>query len=131
MACLFLFLACPAEMLQTQWLKTGRLPILTGSDQVILIMYMTGLFPFKYGQFVLMGCQEVESWYLIKTGRQVFKNYKTEQDGSYNRQAIEIHIRMVTGGQSHSPDTESWWVGEISNMFNIFLIHQDMVRNYN
>ena len=28
------------------------------------------------------------------------------------------------GGQSHGPDTESGWVGEISNMFDILLIKQ-------
>ena len=43
-ACLYVFLACPAEMLLTLWLKTGRLSVLTGSVQVRLVMFMTGLF---------------------------------------------------------------------------------------
>ena len=46
------FLVCPAEMLLTLWLKTWRLPVLTGSDQVRLVMFTTGRFCVKYGRFV-------------------------------------------------------------------------------
>ena len=45
-----------------------------GSVQVRLVMFMTGLIGFKYGRFVLMACLEVESWYLTKTGLQVFQD---------------------------------------------------------
>ena len=76
MACQDVFLACRAAMLLTLWLKTGRLPILTGSDQVSSFMYTTVLFAFKYSQFVLSACMEVESWYLTKTGWQVFQDKK-------------------------------------------------------
>ena len=55
------FLACPAKMLPTQGLKTVRLPVLAGSVQVKLVMFMTGLFAFKYGRFVLTACVEVDS----------------------------------------------------------------------
>ena len=34
--CLYVFPACPGEMLLTQWLKTGRLPVLTGSVLTLL-----------------------------------------------------------------------------------------------
>ena len=34
-------------------------------------------------------------------------------------------------GQSHSLDTELWRVSEISNMFDILLIHRDKLGNYN
>ena len=59
-------------------------------------MFMTGLFPFKYTQFVLMVCLEEESWYLTWTGWQVFQYNSIGQRGKYNRQAIEIHDRMVS-----------------------------------
>ena len=44
--------ACPAEMLLTQRLKTGTLPVLMGSDPVKSVMLTTGPFAFKYGQLV-------------------------------------------------------------------------------
>ena len=71
MACLYVFPACLAEMLLTLQWKTGRLPVVTGSVQVRSVMFMTGLFAFKCGQFVLMACLKVESWYLIRTVREV------------------------------------------------------------
>ena len=52
MACLSIFLACPAEVLPTQWLKTERLPILMGSVQVRSVM----------------------SWYRSRTGWHVFQD---------------------------------------------------------
>ena len=36
--------ACPAEMLPTLLLKTGRLPVLMGSDQVRTVMFKTDQF---------------------------------------------------------------------------------------
>ena len=71
---LYVFPACPAEMLTTLRLKTGRFPVLMGSDQIRLFMFMTGLFSFKYGRFVLMTCLEVESWYLTRTEWEVFQD---------------------------------------------------------
>ena len=41
---LYVFLACPAEILPTLQLKTRRLPVLKGSVQVRSVMFMTGLF---------------------------------------------------------------------------------------
>ena len=68
-----MYLACPAEMLPTLWLKTGRLPVLTENDQVRSVMFTTGLFAFKYAWFLLMACQKVESCFFTKTGLQVFQ----------------------------------------------------------
>ena len=56
------FAACPAEMLPTLRLQTGRLPILTGSVLVRSVMFMTDQFVFKYGQFIFTDCLAVESW---------------------------------------------------------------------
>ena len=50
MACLYVFPACPADMLPTLWWKTGRLPISMESVQVRSVMFTTGLFTFKYGR---------------------------------------------------------------------------------
>ena len=73
MVCLYMVPVCPVEMLPTLQLKTGRLPILMGSVQARSVMFMAGLFAFKYGWLVLMACLEVESWYLIMTGGKFFK----------------------------------------------------------
>ena len=40
-----------------------------GSVKVKSVMFMTGWFPFKYGQLVYTACQEVESWDLMMTGQ--------------------------------------------------------------
>ena len=71
MACRDVLPACPAEMLTTLQLKTGRLPVLMGIVEVRSEMFVTGQFPFKYGWFVCMACGEVDSWYLTTTGREV------------------------------------------------------------
>ena len=60
---LYVFPACPAEMLPTVWSKTGRLPILRGSVQVMLVMLTSSWFAFKYGRLVFTDCLEVKSWY--------------------------------------------------------------------
>ena len=49
---LHVFPSCPAEMLPTLRLKTGRLIVLTGSVQIRSVMFKTGLYAFKYGQLV-------------------------------------------------------------------------------
>ena len=43
------------RLLPTLWLKTGTLPVLTGSDQVrsVMFMFLTGRFAFKYSRLVL------------------------------------------------------------------------------
>ena len=74
MACLYVFPVCHVEMLPIQWLRTGRLPVLTRSVQV---RFMTGLLAFKYDRLVFTDCQVVESWYCTRTGWQVFQD-KTE-----------------------------------------------------
>ena len=74
MSCRYVFLACPTEMLPTLRLKIGRLPILRGSVQLRLVMFMTGLFALKYGRLAFTAFLEVESWYLIKTGWQVLQD---------------------------------------------------------
>ena len=63
--------ASPAEMLMTLQSKTWRLPILTGTDQVRLVMFKTVQFAFKYSRFVYMACQEVMFRYLTKTSQEV------------------------------------------------------------
>ena len=63
--CPGVFPTWPADM----WPKTGRLPVLTGSNQVRSWVFTTGWFPFKYGQFVSMACRGVTSGYLTTTGR--------------------------------------------------------------
>ena len=55
-ACRYLFQACHVEMLPTLQLKTGKLPVLVENVQVRTVMFTTGLFTFKYGQFVCMAC---------------------------------------------------------------------------
>ena len=52
MACCDVFLTCPVEMLPTLQLKTGRLPVLMGSLQVRLVMFMTGLLSSAGSKFV-------------------------------------------------------------------------------
>ena len=59
---------CPAEMLLTLQLKTGKLSILMGSDQVRSVMLTTGQFPIKYGQLVCKACWDR---YLPTTGMEV------------------------------------------------------------
>ena len=83
----YVFLACPAEMLPTLWLKTGRLSALKGSVQVRSVMFTTGRFPFKYCQLVFRVCQEAESWYLSTTGLECLQDgYSVGQDRKCNRQ---------------------------------------------
>ena len=41
--------------------------MLIGSDYVTLVTFMTGQFPFKYGQFVCAACQKVVFQYLTTT----------------------------------------------------------------
>ena len=48
-----MFLACPAEIILTLLLKIYGLPILTGNDQIRLVLFTTGWFPIKYSQFVV------------------------------------------------------------------------------
>ena len=94
--CLYLFTACPVEMLPTLQLKIGILPILMGSVQVWSVMFMAGLFAFKCFRLVLKACLEVESWYLTITGCQAFQDSNsTGQDGKCNRQVVAIHGRLV------------------------------------
>ena len=64
-----MFPACPAEMLLTLWLKTGRLPVLIGSAQVRLAKFTIDRF--KYSRFVCKACRVVVSRYLTTTGRKV------------------------------------------------------------
>ena len=59
MVCHDVFPTCQAEMLPTLPLKTWRLPVLTRSDQVRSLMFMTGWFPFKYSRFVCTAHWEV------------------------------------------------------------------------
>ena len=61
-------------MLPPLRLKTGRLSVLTGSDQIRLVMFMTGRFAFKYSQFWCIACREVVSWYLTVTGQEVLSD---------------------------------------------------------
>ena len=79
-----MFPACPVEMLPTLWLKTWRLPVFIGSVQVRLVMFTTGMFPFKYRQLVCKAYREVESCYLTMTGWQVFQDktvtYRTRRE---------------------------------------------------
>ena len=134
MACLYVFPACPAEMLPTLQLKTGRLPVLTGSVHVRLVRFTAGVFALKYGQFVLRACLEVESWYLTRTGREFYQDKTvTLQDkmGSVTNKPYRSRTGWFPGGPSHSPDTESWKVREISNIFDILLIHHEKPGNYN
>ena len=49
------------------------LPVFTESVQGRLVMFTTGLFAFKYGPLVLMACLLVESWYLTRSGWEVFQ----------------------------------------------------------
>ena len=58
-------------MLPTLWLETWILPILMGSDQVMLVIFMTGSFPFKYGQFVSTTCWEVLFSFLTTTNQEL------------------------------------------------------------
>ena len=55
MVCRDVFTDSPAEMLLTLKSKNWRLPVLTGSDQVRSVVFMTGRFPFKYGLFYVYG----------------------------------------------------------------------------
>ena len=50
--CLYVFTACPVEMLPTLRLKNAILPILTGTVQVRLVIFTTGPFAFKYSWLV-------------------------------------------------------------------------------
>ena len=52
MACCDVSPAFPAEILPTLCLETCELLVLTGNDQVRSVLFMTGRFPFKYGQCV-------------------------------------------------------------------------------
>ena len=70
-----------------------------GSVQVRSVMFMTGLFVFRYGQLMLMACLEVEFWYLTKKGTESSSRQDAKsigQDGKCNLQAIEIHDRTVS-----------------------------------
>ena len=53
-ACLYVFPACPAEMLPTLWLKTGRLPFLTRSVQVRSVMFMMNFWISYAGNSIYM-----------------------------------------------------------------------------
>ena len=64
-----MFPACPAELLLTLHLKTGRLAILRESVQVRSVMFMTGQFALKYGRLVFTACLKVESRKFFKTRR--------------------------------------------------------------
>ena len=63
--CLYVFLACPAEMLLTQQLKTGKCPSQVGYVYNRLVRYPVWLVS------VVWCYLEVESWYLTRTGWQV------------------------------------------------------------
>ena len=104
------------------------------SVQVRSVMFMTGPFAFKIGRFVLKACLEVESWYLTKTGWQVFQdNTVTVEDkiGSVTDKLLRSTTGRLPGGPSNSLDTESWRVSDISNMFYFLLIHRVKPGNYN
>ena len=78
-----MFLACPAEMLPTLQLKTGKLPVLMGSDQVRSVMFLSG------GGILVLNQD--------RTGSFSKQNISSVgQDGNCNRQAIETHDRMVS-----------------------------------
>ena len=62
-----MFSACPTEMLLTLQLKTGSLPVLTGSVQISLVMFRTGW-------FVCRACPELVFRYLTITGWEVLAN---------------------------------------------------------
>ena len=87
-----MFPACPAAMLPTLWPKNLKFPILTGSDQVRLVMLSStvGLF------YNLSGCDVVvlnHGW-LGSAFRQ--DGYSAGQDRNCVRQAIQTHNRTVT-----------------------------------
>ena len=65
--------------------------------QIRLVMFMTGQFIFKYGRFVWTTCREMESRHSTMIGRQVFQdNNSIGQDGKCDREAIEIHDKMIS-----------------------------------
>ena len=66
-----MFPACSAEMLLPLWLKTWRFPVLTQSDQVRLVMFTMGRFPFKYGWLMCTACWEVLFRYLMTSGWEI------------------------------------------------------------
>ena len=83
--CLCVFTACPAIMLLTQELKTGRLSVLNGSFQVRSVMLTTGGFAFKYGQLVFIGLSGGGVLLLNQDRMASFSRQEytsTEQDGS-------------------------------------------------
>ena len=95
MACRNVFPACPGDMLPTLPLKTWRLPVLTGSDQIRLVMLTAGRFPFKYGWLMCTAYQEVVFRYLTTTGWEVHSDKMDSigKDGKCVQQAIETHDR--------------------------------------
>ena len=56
-------------MLLTLGLKTWRLSILTGSDQVKSVMFMTGWFPFKYSWLVYLLPDKIDSYSIGQDGK--------------------------------------------------------------
>ena len=124
-ACLYVFPACPAEMLLTLRLKTGRLgtcPSQVGYvyDRPVCFQVWSVCVYGLYGGEVLVLNQNRTAIFSRQDG------YSIGQDGTCNQQVIEICERLV-----------SRWVGplsgfgEISNMFDISWIHCNNLANYN
>ena len=67
-------LACPTQF--PVCFCNHLVGFLMESDQIRSVMFMTGRFAFKYGQFVLMTCHRVLSCYLTTTGWQLFLDKK-------------------------------------------------------
>ena len=102
-ACLYVFLACPAEML-----------LGLGDFQVGYVYDRPVCFQVWSVCGVLIHNQDRVASFSRQDGNSI------GQDGKCNRQAVEIQNRMISNvGKKHSLDTESWRVSEISNIFDI------------
>ena len=108
--------ACPSEMLPTLWLNTGILSILMGSVQVRWVMFTTGLCPFQVRSVSVHGLSGGGVLVLKKDWMASFSRQDGNsigQDEKCNQQAMKSITGRFPGGESHSPDAESWRVSEI------------------
>ena len=125
-----MFLACPADMLANLWLKTGRLLVVGKCPSQVGYVYDRRV-SFRL-QLVCVDSLSGGGVLILNQDRMTNFQDKTVtgQDGKCDGQAVKIYDRTVSRWWNHSPDTESWRVGDISNMFDIWSIHHDKLRYY-
>ena len=114
-------------MLLTIWLKTGRLSIVTGNspsqvgyvyERLVCFQVSVRVHGLSGGRVLVLNHDDAQSFL-----RQ--NNNSIGQDGKLTEKPQKSMTGWLPGGWSKGLDTESWTVGEISNMFDILPIHCD------